>query len=76
MHQNATEWWVRMNKAQPFRQHQITRALKAAAAAGVPDPSVQVHCPDGTVFTIGSKSDKAQSVKSAKVSSRNSRPTR
>jgi hypothetical protein len=44
-----------MNKAQPFRQHHITRALKAAAAAGVPNPSVSVRCPNGTIITVDSK---------------------
>ena len=41
------------NTPQTFRQHQITRALKAAAAAGVKDPHVKIHLPNGTVFHVG-----------------------
>jgi len=44
-----------MNKAQPFRQHHITRALKAASAAGMRDPTVTVQLlPAGATITIGS----------------------
>ena len=42
-----------MNKQQSFRQHQLTRALKAAAAAGVKDPHVRIHLSDGTVLHVG-----------------------
>ena len=44
---------VMANTPQTFRQHQITRALKAAAAAGVKDPHVKIHLPNGTVFHVG-----------------------
>jgi hypothetical protein len=37
-----------MNKSQPFRQHQLTRALKAARAAGGANPHVRVVLPNGT----------------------------
>jgi len=37
-----------MNKSQPFRQHQLTRALKAAQAAGGANPHVRVVLPNGT----------------------------
>jgi len=44
-----------MNKVQPFRQHHITRALKAASAAGMRDPTVTVQLlPAGATITIGS----------------------
>ena len=41
------------NKAQPFRQHHITRALKAYAAAGRPDATVEVRLPSGATITVG-----------------------
>jgi hypothetical protein len=63
-----------MNKAQPFRQHHITRALKAAAAAGVPNPSVSVRCPNGTIITVDSKpSETGSTGKAAKLSSKRGR---
>ena len=43
------------NTAQPFRQHHITRALKAASAAGMQDPTVTVTLlPTGATITVGS----------------------
>jgi hypothetical protein len=46
---------VPMNKTQPFKQHHITRAFRAAAAAGVHDPAVEVRLADGTTIVIGPK---------------------
>ena len=44
-----------VNQPQQFRQHHITRALKAAAAAGMRDPTVTVQLlPTGATITIGS----------------------
>jgi hypothetical protein len=40
------------NRAQPFRQHHIARALKAAAAAGAPNPTVEFHTPDGGKIVV------------------------
>jgi hypothetical protein len=45
------------NQPQPFRHHHIVKAFRAAEAAGVRNPSVEVRIPNGTVFTIGSKPD-------------------
>jgi hypothetical protein len=45
------------NRHQPFRQHHVTRALKAAHAAGVANPSVTFHTPDGGKIVISGKSD-------------------
>ena len=42
------------NTPQPFRQHHITRALKAYAAAGRPDATVEVRLPSGATITVGS----------------------
>jgi hypothetical protein len=42
-----------MNKAQPFRQHHITRALRAASAAGVSDPHVRITLPGGGELHVG-----------------------
>jgi hypothetical protein len=64
------------NRPQPFRQHQITRALRAAVAAGMPNPSVLVRCPNGTVITIDSKSDAVAILKPGKVRPSSRRPTR
>ena len=36
------------NREQAFRQHQLTRALKAAQAAGGANPHVRVVLPNGT----------------------------
>ena len=41
------------NTAQPFRHHHIVRAFKAAEAAGVRNPTVQVSLPNGTTIAIG-----------------------
>jgi hypothetical protein len=41
------------NKPQPFRQHQITRALRAAAAAGVANPTCTICLSDGTELVVG-----------------------
>jgi len=43
------------NQSQPFRQHHIKRALKAAEAAGMRNPMVEVHLPTGTKLIIGSQ---------------------
>jgi hypothetical protein len=42
------------NQPQVFRQHQITRALKAASRAGMPNPTVEVRLPTGATIFIGS----------------------
>jgi hypothetical protein len=42
------------NQPQAFRQHHLTRALKAAAAAGTRNPTVTVTLPTGATITIGS----------------------
>jgi hypothetical protein len=56
-----------MNKAQPFKQHSLTRALRAAKAAGM--ESVEVHLPTGTKIVIsGASGDK--DLKSAPSASR------
>ena len=41
------------NTPQPFRQHHLTRALRAAKAAGLDNPSVKVRLPSGVEFHIG-----------------------
>jgi hypothetical protein len=42
-----------MNKTQAFRQHHIVRALKAASAAGMHNPTVTVQLlPAGASITI------------------------
>jgi hypothetical protein len=64
------------NRSQPFRQHQITRALRAAVAAGVPNPSVSVRCPNGTIITVDSKADAVAVLKPSKVRPSSRRPTR
>jgi hypothetical protein len=45
------------NKTQLFRQHHVTRALRGAVAAGVPNPSCTVRLPGGATITIDSKPD-------------------
>ena len=41
------------NRPQPFRQHHVRRALKAASDAGVPDPAVCIRLPGGAELTVG-----------------------
>src|SRR5262249_47516872 len=52
---NANCEVVMANKTQPFRSHHITRALRAAVAAGVPNPTVEFHSPDGGKIIVGGK---------------------
>jgi hypothetical protein len=53
-----------VNKTQKFRHHEIVRGLRAVAAAGVRDPTVQVCLPDGTRFVFGNgKPDDAVSTR-------------
>jgi len=40
------------NTNQAFRQHEITRALRAAQAAGVKDNHVKIHLSNGTVLHV------------------------
>ena len=50
------------NRPNQFKHRDIVRAFKAAEAAGVPNPSVQVHCANGATITIDSKPDKVAAV--------------
>jgi len=52
------------NQPQPFRQHHLTRALRAAKAAGMDNPSVKVRLPSGVEFHIGGELPTAPSKKS------------
>lgn len=63
------------NQPQPFKTHHVTRALKAALAAGVQNPSCTVRLPGGATITIDSgKPDAAVIPKPGKApSSRSSR---
>jgi hypothetical protein len=59
------------NQPHQFKHRDVVRAFKAAAAAGVSNPSVHVRCPNGTVITIDSKPEAVTAVipKSGKVRS-------
>ena len=59
-----------MNRPQKFRMHEVRRGLLAAKAAGVDNPTVQVCCPDGTTFVIGSGSKSAAPDRPVQNSSR------
>ena len=50
------------NQPHQFKHRDIVRAFKAAEAAGVRNPSVQVQCPNGYVITIDGKLDTAAAV--------------
>src|SRR5262245_65418826 len=52
------------NTPQPFRQHHLTRALRAAKAAGMDNPSVKVRLPSGVEFHIGGEVPTASPKKS------------
>jgi hypothetical protein len=41
------------NKVQKFRQHEVSRAIRGAAAAGMKNPSVEVRLPGGTSIVLG-----------------------
>ena len=46
------------NRPHPFRHRDVVRAFKAASAAGVSNPTVQIRCRDGTEITVaGGKPD-------------------
>jgi hypothetical protein len=65
-----------MNKTQPFRQHHITRALKAASAAGMHNPTLTVQLlPTGATITIGSADKPGASVSTTPAAKPN-KPTR
>jgi hypothetical protein len=61
-----------------FKLRDVTRAFRAAEAAGVRDPRVEVKCPNGSVITIDSKPDKgtAAPMPGKVPPSRSSRPAR
>jgi hypothetical protein len=61
-----------------FKHRDVVRAFRAASAAGVPNPSVHVRCPNGTVITIDSKPDAAASAipKPGKAQPSRSRPVK
>jgi hypothetical protein len=46
------------NRVQPFHQHHVRRALKAAAAAGMSNPSVEVRLPSGATIAVSGAVDK------------------
>jgi hypothetical protein len=41
------------NQSQPFRQHHIARAIRAARAEGITNPTVEVRLPTGATIVIG-----------------------
>jgi hypothetical protein len=53
------------NRAQPFKHSHIVRAFRAAEAAGVKNPSVAVHLPNGTTIDINGKPDATAGAKRA-----------
>jgi hypothetical protein len=55
------------NQPQLFRQHLITRALRAATKAGVVNPSCTVQLPDGVTLVIGAAGGTAAGAAGAKV---------
>jgi hypothetical protein len=54
-----------VNRAQPFKHSHIVRAFRAAEAAGVKNPSVAVHLPNGTTIDINGKPDATSGTKRA-----------
>jgi hypothetical protein len=55
------------NRNQPFRQHLAARGLRAAMDAGVPNPRVEFHAPDGSKVIIAGGVDKPAAGKPAAV---------
>ena len=43
-----------VGKPAQFKHHEVVRGLKAAIAAGVPNPSVEFHAADGSKVVVGS----------------------
>jgi hypothetical protein len=64
------------NRPQPFRQHHIARALRAARAGGMQNPTVEVRLPTGATIVIGGRADAAAVGKPGKVRPASRRPTR
>jgi hypothetical protein len=58
-----------------FRHADVKRALRAAEAAGVKDPTCTVHLPNGTTMVIGGAGNKVGAATPVK-SKRSSRPAR
>jgi hypothetical protein len=56
------------NQPHQFKHRDIVRAFRAAEAAGVPNPTVQIRCRDGTEITVGGKPGEAAAIpKKAKL---------
>jgi hypothetical protein len=66
------------NKNQPFRQFHVTRGLRGAMAAGAPNPTVELHLPEGAkmVVSAGGNLDTAAVPKPKARPAAPSRPSR
>src|SRR5262249_60536225 len=42
-----------VNRPRDFRHHDVVRAFRAARAAGVEHPSIEIHLPGGTRYVLG-----------------------
>lgn len=72
--------WKMTNQPRQFKHADVVRAFKAAEAAGVSNPTVQIRCRDGTEITVGGKPDEpalaiGKQVKAAPIKPKTFRPT-
>jgi hypothetical protein len=54
-----------MNQPHQFKHRDVVRAFRAAEAAGVQNPTVQVQLPNGTTIVIGGAGGKPDAAASA-----------
>jgi hypothetical protein len=66
---NAIREVAMANQSQPFRQHHVTRLLKAQSDAGVRDPFVKIRLPNGTEYHVGTGQQPDAVLKPGKTSS-------
>jgi hypothetical protein len=64
------------NRSQPFRQHHLARALRAARDAGVTNPRVEVRLPGGAQLFVGGGEVKAAPKKHTTAAVARPPPTR
>lgn len=64
------------NQAQPFRQHHIARALRAASNAGMRNPKIEVRLPTGASIVVTGDKDEPNRPAKSRAASRSSAVTR
>jgi hypothetical protein len=58
------------NQPHQFKHRDVVRAFRAAEAAGVSNPTVQVQLPNGTTLVIGGAGETDETLKPTKAPAR------